>query len=104
MPIRMARDAGGIEVGGMMTCCARQARRAVSVGTAHHERLVRPHLIGLRRTITGGMTIHAAGMAQHFAHLSEQRDRARALVCNPSKVRDRTKFSRWARSALGPRG
>ena len=51
VPLRMTGHARRIVVGGVMAGVAGHAGRAVAVGAAHHQRLVRPHAVGLQRAL-----------------------------------------------------
>ncbi len=80
MPFRMAGHTRLRIVRRMMAGIARQARRAVPVGAAHHERHVRRHAIGLRGPLAHRMAVEAARVLQDLAGLAEQLDRSRRLV------------------------
>jgi hypothetical protein len=72
VPHRMSRHARGIKIGSVMAGAALQARRAVAINAADDPRLVRPHVVGLGRAVTGWMTVHAARVGDYFARFLEQ--------------------------------
>ena len=95
VPFRMAGHMRRIEVCRSVAGVARKRRSAVAVGAAHDQRLMRPALIGLVRTVAGGMAVHAARMLQHLAGLLKQRNRAGLPIGNAGKV------GGWAQVAGG---
>ena len=82
VPFRMAWHMRRIEVGRSVAGAAWKSRGAVAVGAAHDQRLMRPPLIGLARTVARGMAIHTARMLQHLAGLLKQRKRTRLPIGN----------------------
>jgi hypothetical protein len=101
MPFRVARHAAGIEVGIAVTNRTTHRLGAMPVRTARDGRLVQLALIGLARAISGGMTIHAAGIRQHPAELGEYRRRPRLGVGDRGKtVRRRQRVRSGLRSRV----
>src|SRR5206468_7596596 len=66
MPLRMAGHARLRIVRRVMAGIARQARRAMAIGTAHHERHMRRHAIGLRGPLAYRMAVETAWVLQHL--------------------------------------
>ena len=82
-------------------------RRAVAILAAHHQRLVRSHLVALARPLADGMAVHAARMLQNLAGLLEQGNRARLRVGDAGEARDRPQLrgtgadvGRWSGEGL----
>src|ERR1700722_8915810 len=75
VPDRIAGNAGGLEIGGLVTDRTAHGREAESVRAALDRRLMEPHHIPLARAVAGGMAIHAARVGQHFAEFAEKRRR-----------------------------
>src|SRR5262249_36205508 len=73
VPFRMARHAGGIEVGLLVADRATHGWQPMTIGTALHRRLVEATLFPLARAIAGRMAVHAARIRQHFSKLDEHR-------------------------------
>src|SRR6185295_10655694 len=71
MPDRVARHAGGIEVGALMADWTTQRREPKSIGAALDRGLVEPARVTLTRTVARGMTVQTARMRQHLAQFRE---------------------------------
>src|SRR5436190_20423686 len=61
MPLRVARHAGGLEIGLLMTAGAPHRRQTMSIRTTLDRRLVGPTLLALTRMVAARLTVHAAG-------------------------------------------
>src|SRR5271169_854503 len=89
MPMRVAGNAAGIEVGLLVTNRTAHGRQAKTVRAPLDRRLVGPAQFTLAWPVTGRMTVDAARIGQHFAELGEERrrpcrdvvDRSKALRC-----------------------
>src|SRR5262249_32883944 len=60
VPFRMARHAGGIEIGLLVADRAAHGRQPMTVGTALHRGLMEAALFALARVVAGWMAVHAA--------------------------------------------
>jgi hypothetical protein len=67
MPNRVARHAGGVEVGALMADWTAHGWKPMSIGATLDRRLVEPTHVTLTRTVAGGMTVQTARMRQHLA-------------------------------------
>ena len=86
VPDRIARNTGGLEIGGLVTDRAAHGREAKSVGAALDRRLMQPRHIALARAVARRMAIHAARVGQHFAELGEECHRPRRGVWDRRKT------------------
>src|SRR3954469_18882373 len=75
MPDRVARHAGGVEVGLPVADRTAHGREPMSIGATLDRRLVEPAHVTLTRTVAGGMTVQTARMRQHLAQFGEYRRR-----------------------------
>src|SRR5439155_27369244 len=90
VPLRMARYVRRVEVRHVMAGLASHAWRAMTVGTGHDQRLMRPPRIGLQRAVTRRVTVHAPRMLQHLAHPDKERLGSR------TRVRDARESRHWS--------
>jgi hypothetical protein len=70
-PMRIARNAGLIEVVAAVTCRASHAGSTVAILASHDQRLMQAPLVRLARPLACRMTIHAAGVLKHFGGFLE---------------------------------
>src|SRR5262249_46976808 len=96
MPARVARHAGGIEVGLQVADGTTQGREAKSISSSLNWRLVQPPHVTLTRTIAGGVAIDTAWVRQHLGQFREYRRRAGCWVADRCKAFDARKAIRRA--------
>ena len=103
MPFGVARNVGGVEIGPAVASVALQRRRTVTVRSAHHQRPMQPHAIGLMRRVARRMAVHATRMLQHLAGLRKESDRAGPRVGKARKVGGGAQVARplWERLSQG---
>lgn len=74
MPCWVSRHTSGIEIGALVARRALHADGTEAACASHHEWLVGMSVVPLLRTIAGRVAIHASGMLDYFARLSEEGD------------------------------
>jgi hypothetical protein len=67
VPMRVAGDAGGIEVGILVACGAAHRRRTKTIGAARDGRLMQSARVALQRPVAGRVAVHATRRRHHLA-------------------------------------
>src|SRR4051812_9473741 len=73
MPFWVARHAGGVEIGLLVTDGATHGGEAMIVRAALDRGLMEPALLALSRVVARRMAVHAARMSQHLAEFGMPR-------------------------------
>jgi hypothetical protein len=80
VPFGVSRHTTEIEIGALVARRALHADGTEAARASHYERLVGMPVVSLLGTIARRMAIHASGMLDYFARLSEQGDRSVLLI------------------------
>jgi hypothetical protein len=85
VPLRVARDVPGIEVGRPVAGRAAHADGAEVVVAAHDERPMRMAVVALHGAVAGGVAVDAARVLDDLPGLGKKRDRALLVICDFGK-------------------